>query len=161
MRSRCTTRCRPGRIGATAGICATCCWAGAAGSAHTRPTMPTSSPRTRPVAPPGYTCAPSPSTPAALLAALKAGHYYASTGPELHEIRLHDGQLTVHCSPARKVLLTGCVPGAEVIQGEALTQCSLPLTLFKARGYCRVTVEDAAGGRAWSNPIQLRPPGST
>ncbi len=48
------------------------------------------------------------------------------------------------------------VPGAEVIQGEALTQCSLPLTLFKARGYCRVTVEDAAGGRAWSNPIQLR-----
>ncbi len=86
--------------------------------------------------------------PAALLAALTAGHYYASTGPELHEIRLPDGQLTVYCSPARKVLLTGCVPGAEVIQGEALTQCSLPLTLFKARGYCRVTVEDATGGRA-------------
>ncbi len=111
MRSRCRTRCRPGRIGATAGICATCCWAGgrrlsayAADDAHFQP----------------------------------------------------QGQLTVHCSPARKVLLTGCVPGAEVIQGEALTQCSLPLTLFKARGYCRVTVEDAAGGRAWSNPIQLR-----
>lgn len=30
--------------------------------------------------------------PAALLTALKAGHYYASTGPEIHAIRLHDGQ---------------------------------------------------------------------
>ncbi|GGP00757.1 CehA/McbA family metallohydrolase [Wenjunlia tyrosinilytica] len=97
--------------------------------------------------------------PEALLAALKAGHYYASTGPELHDIRLHDGSLTVHCSPVRKVLVTGGAPGAQVIEGEALTQCSLPVAMF-GRGYCRVTVEDMAGGRAWSNPIHLGP-GST
>lgn len=94
--------------------------------------------------------------PAALLTALKAGHYYASTGPELHDIRLHDGWLTVHCSPARQVLVTGCVPGAQLVQGEELTESSLPLALFNASSYCRVTVEDAAGKRAWSNPIQLR-----
>jgi hypothetical protein len=92
--------------------------------------------------------------PAALLTALKAGHYYASTGPELHDIRLHDGMITVHCSPARKVLVTGGTPGAEVIEGEALTRCSLPLAMF-GHGYCRVTVEDATGARAWSNPIHL------
>jgi hypothetical protein len=45
--------------------------------------------------------------PAELPAALKAGRYYASTGPELRGIRLHDGVLTVHCSPASKVLVTG------------------------------------------------------
>ncbi|MFE7235921.1 CehA/McbA family metallohydrolase [Streptomyces sp. NPDC002405] len=100
--------------------------------------------------------------PAQLLSALRGGHYYSSTGPELHDIRLNDGLITVHCSPARKVLLTGSVPGAQVVQGEALTECSLPVEMFR-RGYCRVTVEDASGGRAWSNPIHLgsRPTAST
>lgn len=94
--------------------------------------------------------------PEALLAALKAGHYYASTGPELYDVRLGDGDglLTVRCSPVRKVLVTGGAPGARVVEGEALTECSLPVAMF-GHGYCRVTVEDAAGGRAWSNPILL------
>ncbi|MFG1892213.1 PHP domain-containing protein [Micromonospora sp. NPDC049051] len=93
--------------------------------------------------------------PEALLAALKAGHYYSSTGPELHNIQLDGDFITVHCSPARKVLITGGDPGAQVIQGEALTKCSLPVVMFR-RGWCRVTVEDVNGRRAWSNPIYLR-----
>lgn len=92
--------------------------------------------------------------PDALLAALKSGHYYASTGPELHDIRVHDGQLAVRCSPVRKVLITGGRPGLQLREGEALTECSLPVGMF-ASGFCRVTVEDSAGGRAWSNPIHL------
>lgn len=92
--------------------------------------------------------------PEELLASLKAGHYYSSTGPELHGFRIDDGQLTVRCSPVRKVLVTGGTPGAQVAEGESLTQCSLPVAMFGG-GYCRVTVEDAAGGRAWSNPIRL------
>ncbi|MGV9277749.1 CehA/McbA family metallohydrolase [Streptomyces griseosporeus] len=95
--------------------------------------------------------------PDALLSALKQGHYYSSTGPELHDVRLQDGMVLVRCSPARKILLTGGVPGAAVAEGEALTECSLPVAMFRG-GYCRVTVEDAVGGRAWSNPIHLGPP---
>ncbi len=94
--------------------------------------------------------------PEELLSSLKAGHYYSSTGPELHDIRLDDGLLTVRCSPVAKVLITGGAPGAQVIEGEALTECYLPVAMFGS-GYCRVTVVDAAGGRAWSNPIHLRP----
>ncbi|MFF9870124.1 CehA/McbA family metallohydrolase [Streptomyces sp. NPDC013953] len=94
--------------------------------------------------------------PDQLVAALKAGHFYSSTGPELYDVRLEGGRITVRCSPARKVLLTGGVPGAQVIQGDALTECSLPVEMF-GNGYCRVTVEDATGGRAWTNPIHLRP----
>jgi len=93
--------------------------------------------------------------PAALLAALKAGHYYASTGPEIHAIRLYDGRITVHCSPVSRVLVTGGVPGKQVRAGQALTECSLPLDMFQASAYVRVTVVDATGGRAWSNPIWL------
>lgn len=92
--------------------------------------------------------------PEALLSALKAGHFYSSTGPELHDVQLGDGVITVRCSPVRKVLVTGGVPGAQVVEGDGLTECSLPLAMF-GRGYCRVTVEDAGGGRAWSNPIPL------
>ncbi|TCM41649.1 CehA/McbA family metallohydrolase [Kribbella sp. VKM Ac-2568] len=99
--------------------------------------------------------------PGPLLSALKAGHFYSTTGPELHDVRLDDGLVKVRCSPARKVLLTGGVPGAQVVQGTALTECSLSVEMFQG-GYCRVTVEDAAGGRAWSNPIHLtREPASS
>jgi hypothetical protein len=93
--------------------------------------------------------------PAALIAALKAGHYYASTGPEIHAIRLHDGSITVRCSPASRVLITGCVPGKQLRAGDALTECSIPLDMFQASAYIRVTIVDATGERAWSNPIWL------
>jgi len=94
--------------------------------------------------------------PATLLAALKAGHYYASTGPEIHTIRLHNDQITIRCSPVSRILVTGCVPGKQVHAGHALTECSLPLDMFQASAYVRVTVIDANGERAWSNPIWLR-----
>jgi hypothetical protein len=93
--------------------------------------------------------------PAALLAALKAGHYYASTGPEIHSIRLAGGQLTIRCSPASRVLVTGGIPGKQVLDGQELTLCSVPLEMFRDSAYIRVTVIDAAGNRAWSNPIWL------
>ena len=93
--------------------------------------------------------------PAALLAALKAGHYYSSTGPEIHAIRLHGGQVMIRCSPVARVLVTGGVPGKKVQAGDALTECSLPLGTFTESAYIRVTVIDAVGGRAWSNPIWL------
>jgi hypothetical protein len=93
--------------------------------------------------------------PAALLAALKAGHYYASTGPEIHDIVLHDGQVTVRCSPVSRILVTGATPGKQVQAGHAMTGCSLLLDRFLAGSYIRITIVDASGQRAWSNPIWL------
>jgi hypothetical protein len=94
--------------------------------------------------------------PAALLAALKAGQYCSSTGPAIHAVGLRDGNLTIRCSQASKVLITGCVPGAQVHEGDAVTECSLPLDRFEASAYIRVTVVDATGARAWTNPIESR-----
>ncbi|WBQ07306.1 CehA/McbA family metallohydrolase [Kribbella sp. CA-293567] len=94
--------------------------------------------------------------PDALLAALKAGHFYSSTGPELYDVRIEDDVVVVRCSPATKILLSGGHPGAEVAQSIDLTEAALPLALFRGT-HCRITVEDAAGGRAWTNPIHLPP----
>ncbi|MFC9498421.1 CehA/McbA family metallohydrolase [Streptomyces sp. NPDC056982] len=95
--------------------------------------------------------------PDQLLAALIAGHYYSSTGPELHDIRLDGDKLAIRCSPVRKIQVTGGTPGVQLLEGASLTEAVLPVERFR-HGYCRVTVEDAAGRRAWSNPIHLTVP---
>lgn len=91
--------------------------------------------------------------PVALLAALKAGHYYSSTGPEIYDIQLFPGdKLLVHCSPANRVLFTGKGSRAVAVQGNGETQFELKLNKFDSP-YGRVTVRGADGGHAWSNPI--------
>ncbi|MDX3006509.1 hypothetical protein PWY87_32835 [Kribbella solani] len=93
-------------------------------------------------------------TPEALLAALKSGHFYSSTGPEFHDVRVEGDQIVVRCSPVTKILLTGGHPGAEVAEGGNLTEHAFPLALFQGR-HCRLTIEDPTGARAWTNPIHL------
>jgi hypothetical protein len=93
--------------------------------------------------------------PAALLAALKAGHYYSSTGPEIYDIQLFPGdKLIVRCSPANRVLVTGKGSRSVAAQGNGQIEFELNLSKFDSP-YCRVTVRGADGGRAWSNPIWL------
>jgi len=93
--------------------------------------------------------------PGELLTALKSGHYYSSTGPEIHAITVNDGKITVRCSPASRILVTGGVPGKRVVAGSGLTSGVLPLDTFADSPYVRVTVVGDDGGRAWSNPIWL------
>lgn len=91
--------------------------------------------------------------PEALLAALKAGHYYSSTGPEIYDIQLYPKEkLVVHCSPANRVLVTGKGSRSVALQANGDTRFELNLSKFDSP-YCRVTVRGADGGRAWSNPI--------
>jgi len=99
-------------------------------------------------------------TPASLLTALKAGRYYSSTGPMLETVEVLDSaesggeSVRVVCSVARKVLVTGSRPGKQLVEGPGLTEATLPVSRYTG-GYFRVTVEDAVGGRAWTNPIYL------
>jgi Predicted metal-dependent phosphoesterases (PHP family) len=91
-------------------------------------------------------------TPETVLTALKQGHYYSSTGPEIFDIRLESGRLTVRCSPASRVFVTGAIYHARSVYGNGLTQAAFDLTNFDSP-YCRVIVRDSLGRRAWSNPI--------
>lgn len=94
------------------------------------------------------------STPEALLEALKAGHYYASQGPVIHDITLEREELVVCCSPATSVMALGPVSRHVRQHGRNLTKSRLPIEKL-AGTWCRVVVVDAAGRRAWSNPLWL------
>jgi len=99
--------------------------------------------------------------PAALLAALKAGAYYSTQGPALTSLALAGATLRVACSPCARVLLTGPTRLWRRWRWRLAAPDELPLTeatfdLSHFRGsFCRVTLVDADGRRAWSNPIWL------
>ena len=92
--------------------------------------------------------------PEHLLDALKAGRYYSSQGPLLHGIEVRDGQVVVHCSEASTIAVVGRGAKSESVRGCAMVEGMLPIERFQG-GYFRVTVMDAAGARAWSNPIWM------
>jgi len=91
--------------------------------------------------------------PEALLAGLKAGANYSSTGPDFLDIHLDERYIHVRCSPVDAVILQGQGVGTEAALGTGLTQAKLPLSRLADSAWIRVTLIDAKGGKAWSNPI--------
>jgi predicted metal-dependent phosphoesterase TrpH len=94
-------------------------------------------------------------TPEALLTALKAGDYYSSTGPEIHNIELCGDTIRVACSPVESIIVSGL--GATFLHVHDVSLVAFEGTVPAAdrTPYVRVTVVDAQGRRAWSNPIWL------
>ena len=93
--------------------------------------------------------------PEALLAALRAGHAYATQGPDIHAIAIDGDAVLVECSPASSVMLLGRASASEVVFGTAMRRARLNIACLETCGYGRVVVTDAAGKRAWSNPFWL------
>ncbi len=92
-------------------------------------------------------------TPESLLTALKAGHFYSSTGPQIHDIQVNPGKsIYVRCSPVESIFATGTLARAARLHGLGLTEAELDISKFTSP-YCRVTLRDTQGRRAWSNPI--------
>ena len=98
--------------------------------------------------------------PEALLAALKAGAYYSSQGPLIHEMSLSHGELTVVCSPVDTIVIVGGNSKAVGKWGRAITSATLDLRELEnsfrpeqQSTWFRVALIDQAGRRAWSNPI--------
>jgi hypothetical protein len=91
--------------------------------------------------------------PEALLNALKAGDFYSSTGPELRDVRIQDNKIIVECSAASSVIAIGWGTGAKGVHGHSMTRAEISLDRLLDSPWVRVAVIDAAGKRAWSNPI--------
>ena len=91
--------------------------------------------------------------PDALLAGLKAGAYYSTQGPRIDDVTVDGERVRVECSPARAVALTG-IHGwrSDVAIGDGLEQATLDLGRLRSP-YWRLTVTDADGRRAWTNPV--------
>ena len=96
--------------------------------------------------------------PDALVTALKAGDFYTSQGPMIHDIRVSEDRTTIQVvnSPAVSVFVTGRPDSLAYGSKHAaqVTHSTFPIGKY-AGSYVRVTVVDAAGKRAWSNPIWL------
>ncbi len=96
--------------------------------------------------------------PETLLAALKAGHFYASQGPEFHSIDLKGKEISISCSPV-DVITVVCGNSRTVVKtGKAITSATFDLTkletgwlLKKPSPWFRVTAIDHAGKRAWTS----------
>ena len=92
-------------------------------------------------------------TPEALLAALKSGAFYASQGPELRDVRLDGDHVVIESSAVVSAVAMGHGTGAKAVHGHSMTRTEVPLARLNASPWVRVAVIDAAGKRAWSNPI--------
>ncbi len=96
--------------------------------------------------------------PKGLVEALKAGDFYTSQGPMIHDIRVSEDRTTIQVvnSPAVSVFVTGRPDTMAYGSKHAaqVTHSTFPIGKY-AGSYVRVTVVDSAGKRAWSNPIWL------
>ncbi len=96
--------------------------------------------------------------PGALVDALKAGDFYTSQGPINHDIHISEDRSAIHVvnSPAVSVYVTGRPDMLAYGSKHAPQVTHSTFEIGKHAGsYVRVTVADAAGKRAWSNPIWL------
>ncbi|NJS40683.1 MAG: CehA/McbA family metallohydrolase [Rhodobacteraceae bacterium] len=92
-------------------------------------------------------------TPEALLQALKDGAFYSSQGPALHDVRLEGDHVVIESSAVVSAVAIGHGTGAKAVHGHSMTRAEVPLVRLNNSSWVRVAVFDAAGKRAWSNPI--------
>jgi len=91
-----------------------------------------------------------------LLDALRRGLYYASCGPEITDLTIEGGVVSVHCSPCRSITFMAASPrGRRVAAPEGELLESAQYEIKGTETYVRVQVEDAEGRRAYANPVYL------
>ena len=91
--------------------------------------------------------------PTALLEALKAGHMYATTGPLIHDVEWSDSEVTVESSAIVTLIVQGRGTASAAVHGQSMTRATMALDRFAKSEWLRLTVIDAAGRRAWTNPV--------
>ncbi|MBL4768328.1 MAG: CehA/McbA family metallohydrolase [Rhodobacteraceae bacterium] len=91
--------------------------------------------------------------PDALLAALKAGHHYASQGPKIHNVIWEDNHVIVESSAVVNVSVAGNTPGGSYVHGKSMTKTRVNIDRLENSPWMRVSVKDQAGNHAWLNPV--------
>ncbi len=91
--------------------------------------------------------------PEALLAALKDGAFYSTQGPLIHDIAWGVDEVEVTCTAAASVMVLGRGSRAAQRVAHGTTRARLPLDRLRDGGFARIVVADAAGRRAWGNPV--------
>lgn len=93
----------------------------------------------------------------AVIEALENGHFYASTGPEIHELFYEDGYVHIETSQVRDICMTTLGRRGErkaSADGSLITSASFKIDA-DLYGFVRFRVTDAQGRKAWSNPYYV------
>ena len=114
-----------------------------------------------------------------ILAAMRSGLYYSTTGPEIRDISFSDTHITVKCSAAKRIVFSTLPWLSKKVDAEGdgtITEATLELYsmgsaqkieetmeyLVEHRGlstaknlkpHVRIEIDDGCGKFAWSNPI--------
>ena len=93
---------------------------------------------------------------AAVMTAIRKGHFYASSGPEIKSLSIKRNVARIECSPVRKIVWhrRGSTGGVVGSQGKLITSAEFSTERSRVPGgYLRAEIHDADGRKAWSNPI--------
>jgi len=93
-------------------------------------------------------------TPAAILSALRAGHFYSSCGPVIHNIAYDGRRVTIETSPVQFARLVGPNSHGQRVgsfDGRRLTTAAFDVP--DEWRYAYLEVEDDMGRRAWTNHL--------
>ena len=95
--------------------------------------------------------------PGAIIAALKAGRFYASQGPRFGDVEVLADRMIVTTSSVRQVTFLSNLPwvGRRCRTGIGLTREEYVFERRRGERWVRVEIEDDAGRRAWLSPIVL------
>ena len=91
----------------------------------------------------------------AILEALRVGRFYATQGPQFHNISIEDGLITVETSPVSRISFCSNLywVNDRCRSGQGLTR-----EIYRIRPnerFVRVVITDPDGKKAWSSPIVL------
>lgn len=90
-----------------------------------------------------------------IVRSLKQGDFYSSSGPEIYDLRVVDGELTIECSPCKFIMFKAFPQRGPFYgnfeSGEPMTSASMMIE--EDMQYIRVECIDFEGKVAWSNPV--------
>jgi len=91
-----------------------------------------------------------------VVAALKAGCFYSSCGPEIRDLVVTDDGLRIECSPVREVRILSRGPSGAAFYAPRDDRLELvEHDMTNLKGYFRAQVTDDEGRSAWTNPFYL------
>lgn len=90
---------------------------------------------------------------AGLVAAIKAGSFYASMGPVIHDMRIQNDVLHMEFSPVKNVMIVSRDFTAKGFFNPGGTLESIDWPIKDRLKYFRVELVDQQGRKAWSQPV--------
>ncbi len=108
--------------------------------------------------------------PEALLAGLKAGNFYSSQGPQIHELTVTRDEVSIACSPVDTITVLCGNTRTAIREGGSITRATLDISklnhfwtgrdrevakVIDPVPWIRIALIDHGRRRAWTNPIWM------